>query len=196
MLAICVPTRDSVTSSFSFSLAQLTASLARESISFMLFFEEGSVLVDQRNRLITRAIKNSCVEILMLDSDMEFPSTIYESLRKHNLDIVACTYSTRVSPYHSVAFVDETDWSKRLAESSGVHEVAAVGLGCMLVKSKIFEDIYKPWFSFQYDYNYDCYRGEDITFCKAVRRAGYTVSVDVDTSKTISHTGQVKLFLR
>lgn len=195
MLAICVPVRETVTAQFSYSLAQLTAYLSNNKVPFMLYFEHGSILPQQRTNLVESAIKDKCEYILWLDSDMVFPPNTFTELQKHNTDIVACTYVTRTAPHKTVAFVDTDNYDSRLEEKSGTHKVSAVGMGCMLVKTQVFETLPKPWFAFQYLHRYNGFKGEDIVFCESAIEHGYDIYVDVDTSKKVSHTACVNLNL-
>jgi len=195
MLAICVPVRNDVTTGFAYSLAQLTARLSTERQPFMLFFESGSILPDQRQRLVNSALAANCSEILWLDSDMVFPATIYQLLQRHQSPVVACAYSTRTQPYQSTAFTDQFDLSQRLASSTGLHPVYAVGMGCMLTDVSVFKTIPAPWFAFSYDYKTGSYQGEDLGFCKTLAEYGITVYVDVDASQECRHTGVVDLRL-
>lgn len=195
MLAICVPVRNSVVTEFSYSLAQLTAHLAKNNIAFMLFFENGSILPDQRHRLVRAALNAGCNQILWLDSDMVFPSTIYDQLVQHQLPVVACSYSTRTAPYKSVAFVDANNLDHRLTHTIGIHPVYAIGMGCMLINASVFQQIPAPWFAFQYDYQTGSYCGEDIVLCKLLAEHGVTVYVDADASRQVYHVGSVKLGL-
>lgn len=190
MLAICVPVRDTVTTSFSYSLAQLTAYLSHHNIEFGLYYESGSILPEQRNKLVTTALSNNADEILWLDSDMIFPANIYHKLASHNKHIVGCNYSTRTKPYRTVAFTDVKDYSKTLQETTGLHSVKSLGMGCMLVDIDVYKDLSKPWYYFEYVKEHDTMMGEDVAFGNNARQHGYETFVDCDTSQLIQHTGQ------
>jgi hypothetical protein len=192
MLAICVPTRDTVAAKFSFDLATLCSYLSNHDIEFLLFFESGSILPEQRNRLVSSALLNNASQILWLDSDMSFPANIYHELNSHNSDIVACAYSKRTVPYNNVAFVDEA-FDHTLTYQNGIHKVYAVGMGCMLASADVFKKIPKPWFDFEYSYEHNSFKGEDIVFCELAQQAGYTVYVDCSASQTVKHIAQIEL---
>jgi choline kinase len=130
-LAICVPVRDTVHSTFAYCLNELTSHLVRSNVDYNLFFQNGSVLPEQRTALVSSALNAKCDYILWLDSDMVFPKNLYQRLSSHNYDIVACTYSTRTKPYRNVAFLTH-DFNDRLTASLGVHKVSSVGMGLML----------------------------------------------------------------
>lgn len=189
MLTICVPCQDSVSSIFAKCLANLTAELAKAGIEHYLYFLNGTVLPDSRNKLVLDSFKNNSEYLLWLDSDMIFPSDVFFKLQKHNKDIVAVTYSTRVNPSKSVAFVDEFDLSKRLTEKTGLHSVYAVGMGCMLTKTSVFKRLSKPWFDITWDNNTESFIGEDLYFCDLAFNSGYEIFVDCDLSNEIGHHG-------
>lgn len=191
-LAICVPVRDTVHSKFAYCLSDLTSHLVKSDIEYSLFFQNGSVLPDQRTTLVNSALNAKCDYILWLDSDMVFPKNLYQRLSSHNHDIVACTYSTRTKPYRNVAFMSH-DFNDRLTASVGIHKVSSVGMGLMLTNIDVYKSISKPWFMFEYDRVADSYLGEDIYFCRQLRDNGYSLYVDVDTSKKCYHLGTIEL---
>jgi hypothetical protein len=184
-LAISVPVRDSVHSGFAFCLSELTSSLTAKQIPYKLFFENGSMLTDQRHRLVRNALRENATQILWLDSDMIFPANTYQVLNQHNKDIVACTYSTRTKPYRNVAYKDD----EQLKENSGLHSVDSVGMGIMLTSTQVFKTVPAPWFKFIYSYEYDAYVGEDFSFCELAKEYEFDVYVDVDHSKKCAHLG-------
>ena len=138
MLSICIPSRDQVPLGFALSLAKLTARLTKDNINYDIHMVMGSLIPELRTQLVKDALKTGNEYILWLDSDMHFPGSTFDQLQKHKKDIVAATYSTRSNPQRSVAFVDEDDSQIRLTETSGLHEVFAVGMGCMLVKTDVY----------------------------------------------------------
>jgi hypothetical protein len=194
-LAICVPVTDNVKYRFSFALAELTAYLTRNNIDYRLFFQNGSMLVEQRHALVLSAIKANCKEILWLDSDMVFPPNLYHKLSKHKKLVVAGLYSTRVEPYKLAGCFANTVTTP-LNEMIGLKEVESTGMGLMLTSIEVFETIPAPWFSFKYDNKYDGYIGEDIYFCNLLKDYDIKVYADLDISKFCSHTGTVEIMLR
>ena len=183
MLAICVPVRDTVHSEFAFCLSQLIAALTRNNVEHQLFFENGSMIADQRRRLVEVALERSAQQILWLDSDMMFPANIYRKLDEHNVSVVACTYSTRTPPYRNVA--------SGLSGNTGLQFADAVGMGCMLVDTEVYHQIPRPWFNMIWDDKTQTFSGEDVYFCEELIKNRYNVMVDCDTSKQCSHIGSV-----
>ena len=192
MLGICVPVRDTVHTNFAYCLVQLTSYLSKNNIKFNLYFENGSLIADQRYRLTSLAVQEKCTEILWLDSDMVFPASIYMSLSSHNKDAVACTYSTRTKPYRNVAFVSN-DLTATASHTSGLHKVYAVGMGIMLTKTEVFNNIPRPWFNTYWDYQTESFSGEDIYFCNQLHNYNYSLYVDFELSANCGHIGSTTI---
>lgn len=189
-IAICIPARDTVHTTFTQCLVNLTKKLTKDNINFEVVFNLGSVISQQRNELVDSALLIDATHILWLDSDMHFPDNVFYELNKHNKDIVAAAYSTRVKPQKSVAFIDKNDLSKRLPVfNSGIEKVFAVGMGCVLTKIQVFAEIPKPWFFHVWNQDTQDISGEDIYFCKQANDTGFEVFVDCSLSNHVAHYG-------
>jgi hypothetical protein len=188
-IGICVPARDTVHAGFALCLANLAADLAENKINYEILINLGSVIPQQRNTLVEQALEKKCTHVLWIDSDMHFPKDILRTLAKHKKSIVAANYSTRIKPQRSVAFIDPNNIDKRLAEKTGLHQVWAVGMGCMLVDIQVYSMIGKPWYNYIYNNDTKDLSGEDIFFCKNANDAGYEVFVDADVSNNVAHYG-------
>lgn len=186
-IGICVPARDQVHTGFAKSLCHLTNRLVEKNIDFELHIVCGSVIAESRNQLTKEALDCGASHILWLDSDMHFPPTVVEKFLSHNKDIVAGNYSTRYAPHQSVAFVDPNNIDLRLNNSSGLHQVWAVGMGCMLVDVEVYRQLPKPWYSHEYNQNLDTFGGEDIYFCNQAMHHSIDVWVDCDIK--LAHYG-------
>jgi hypothetical protein len=66
-------------------------------------------------------------------------------------------------------------------------EVDATGTGCLLIETRVFLDLQKPYFQFtpNPDKEIGGVIGEDIWFCHKAREAGYKIFVD--TSVPVGH---------
>lgn len=188
-IAICVPVRDNVTAAFSYSLAMLMKKCGEADLKVSLHYNIGSEVAMQRQQLVEEALERDPTHILWLDSDMRFPSDIINTLLAHNKEVVACNYSTRVEPQVPVAFLSEGDLDDRLNKSKGKSSVFAVGLGCMLVNTKVFKDINKPYFAVEWNDDVTDLVGEDLYFCRKLAESGYEILIDNDASNKIAHIG-------
>jgi len=192
-IAICVPARDEVSTGFAHDLAIMSARFYGNAPSGTLFnvnFVAGTLIADQRQKLVMMAIKQGADYILFLDSDMRFPSYLLERMLAHDKDIVACNYATRRLPVKTVAFSDFAELKCIYSsDKNGLEEVDAIGMGAMLIKTEIFKKLPLPWFSISYLPSGNMYIGEDIYFCKLAQANGMKVYVDHDLSKGVRHIG-------
>ena len=93
-----------VHSGFAFSLTQLIKTSENAGIETFLFFNSGSVLLNQREKLVISSMEVESEYILWLDSDMTFPSTTLLRLLSHDKEIVVCNYKKRSNPQTPVAY--------------------------------------------------------------------------------------------
>jgi choline kinase len=190
-VSILVPTRDTVYSHFSYSLTNLMKTSTQMGIDVHLFFNASTILINQREQLIDQAIQIKSDWVLWLDSDMVFPSTTLLRLLSHNQNIVACNYMKRSNPMKSVAFMDISDWESwvPLQKQDELLTVEAIGMGCVLIKTEIFNQLKKPYFEYTYDNKTQDWLGEDFTLFKKINYLGYEVKVDTNLSNEIYHIG-------
>jgi len=190
-LSILVPTRDTVYSHFAYSLTQLYNTTREIGIDTYLFFDSSTILLNQRERLLEKARQVKSEYVLWLDSDMMFPSTTAIRLLNHNKDIVACNYMKRTNERKSVAYTDLNDWNSWLPMDikDELVEVQGVGMGCMLMKMKVFDNLQKPYFEFTYKEETQDFFGEDFNLQKKLREENYKIYIDTLLSKDIKHIG-------
>ena len=190
-VSILVPTRDTVYSHFSYSLGNLIKTTTMMGIEVHLFFDASTILINQRENLINRAIEVKSEWVLWLDSDMMFPPTTLLRLLANNQDIVACNYMKRSYPFKSVAFMDTNDWESwvPLQSEDELLTVEAIGMGCVLMRTSVFEKLNRPYFEYTYQPKTKDWGGEDFTLFKKLNKLGYQVKVDMNLSNEIYHIG-------
>lgn len=191
-IAICVPCRDMVHSMFTYHLVNLVYSSDQAKLKTNVFMQSGSLIANQRQKLAEKAILDGATHILWLDSDMTFPPSALETLLRHNLDVVACTYSTRSLPLKGVAYTSIGDWDSWVSVTSPGNrmvEVEGTGMGCMLVRTSTFKDLPKPWFEVSWSEQYQDHIGEDFYFCKVLRDNGHKILIDRQLSQEVGHLG-------
>lgn len=189
VIAICVPVRDIVTASFSYSLAMLMKKCGETGRKVTLHMVMGSEISSQRQQLVEQALETNATHILWLDSDMKFPIDIIDRLLSHDKDIIACNYSTRVPPHRPVAFTSSVDMDARLNKKDGTSQVFAVGMGCMLVNIDVYKNISRPFFSVSWNDDYTSLEGEDLYFCKKASKNNYNIWIDNEASQLVAHVG-------
>lgn len=194
-LAILLPCRDILHTSFAYDLARLTAYWSARHVpkggSLHLFTSQGTLIADQRQNLILEALNVEADYVLWLDTDMRFPKDIVDRLHARNLDVVAANYSTRRMPCKPVAFGDEFCKTHVYTneDSASVEEVYAIGMGAMLEKADVYKRLALPFFSIGYSRVSQDFYGEDVFHCHRLREAGVKIYVDHDVSKEVRHIG-------
>jgi len=194
-VAICLPCRDQVCTSFAYDLAILTANFSAKHVSnggkLYIFTSMGTLIANQRQQLALEAMDAGCSHILFLDTDMRFPKDTLDRLLAHDKPIVAANYATRRMPVKTVAFKSDTNWDciYTTPESTGLERVHSVGMGVMLIKREVFQKAELPWFHLGYSLKTHSFSGEDIFFCRAARKNGFEVFIDHDLSKEVKHIG-------
>lgn len=191
-IAICVPTRDTVHTPFAYALSELVKVSTKAGLDIFQFFESSSVLLNQREKLVKKALQLDAEYILWLDSDMYVPPTTLLRLLAHDKDIVACNYMTRAEPFKSVAFTDIGDWDSwiPIRKSDTLQQVSAIGMGCVLMKTRVFKQLKQPYFEFTWNEKDNNWLGEDFNLFKKISKLGYEVWVDNNLSTEIKHIGQ------
>lgn len=190
-LAVLIPCRDMLHSAHAHSLASMVKLNTTSGIDTHVVMDASTVLLTQRQRLAIEAQNIGAEYMLWLDSDIVFPATTALRLLAHKEPVVAANYVRRQLPAKGVAYPKIGDWENPLPfEPTGELEpVEGIGMGCMLVKTSILDEIEKPWFEFHYTPESNDHLGEDMDFCMKMANAGYTVKVDTNLSMELRHLG-------
>ena len=192
-IAICMPTRDTVSAECMMSAMKLygrfcTRYVATGQAEIMFLTDLGTLLPDMRNALVTEAINQEATHILWLDSDMTFPADTLERLLAHGECIVGASYSQRKEPCKPVAAKGGV-WVYTEENSTGLQEVDFVGMGVMLVETRVYEFIDKPWHMTAWSEKAGSTIGEDVYFCRKARAVGAPTFIDHDLTKEVTHLG-------
>ena len=190
-LAVLVPCRDTLHSAHALSLAEMVKFNTMNELDTHVFMDASTILLTQRERLATEAINIGADYMLWIDSDMSFPSTTAVRLLAHNEPVVAANYVRRQFPCKGVAYETIGDWDNPLPFEvyDDLVEVEGIGMGCILIKTSIFEEMSKPWFEFQWTPSSNDFLGEDMYLCQKIAAAGYSIKVDTQLSQDLRHLG-------
>ena len=186
-----MPCRDMLHAGFSKCLVELVKLNTMNGLDTHVVYDASTVLLTQRARLAAEAQAIGAEYMLWLDSDMIFPATTALRLLAHNEPVVACNYIRRQLPAKGVAYETIGDWENPLPfePQDELVPVEGIGMGCMLVKTSILQEIPKPWFEFHWTEESNDYLGEDMDFCMKMADAGYTVKIDTNLSMEMRHLG-------
>jgi hypothetical protein len=190
-LAVLVPCRDTLHSAFAMCLTEMVKLNTMNGLDTHVIMDASTVLLTQRERLAAEAQSVGAEYMLWLDSDMVFPSSTALRLLAHKEDIVAANYVRRQLPAKGVAYETIGDWENPLIfePQDDLVEVEGVGMGCMLVKTSVLDDIPQPWFEFGWTPESNDWLGEDMIFCQKMAQAGNTVKIDTQLSMEMRHLG-------
>lgn len=190
-LAVLVPCRDMLHSAFSKCLIELVKLNTMNNIDTHVVYDASTVLLTQRERLAMEAQNIGAEYMLWLDSDMVFPATTAMRLMAHNEDVVAANYIRRQLPAKGVAYEKIGSWEDPLPFEiqNNLVPVEGIGMGCMLMKTSILQEIEQPWFEFKWTPESNDHLGEDMIFCQKMAVNGHTVKVDTVLSMELRHLG-------
>lgn len=183
LIAIGIPTRDSIGIDTVVSLINILASSRHAT---QVIFQKGCYIHENRKTLVYEAKKHRATHLFFMDSDMVIPGDILNRLMFLDKDVVGAAYNQRGIPLRSTVTMAE---GSPLMEPSELgkdpFKCFSVGTGAMLINISVFSRIEKPWFFFEPHDDGDM--GEDVWFCRQVKRAG--MEVWCDPLPDIKHIG-------
>lgn len=197
-IAVCIPTAGSVRMSFAYSLCGLFSYVAARgvrtvpecSVKIGARVLESSNWITNREKLARGALDAGDTHILWLDDDMAFEPSVLDILLGRRQDIVVTNYLIKTEPARD--FVAVSMEGKRLAttsESTGLVPVSYSGFGVSLISTDVFRRVPQPWFLPDFAPDSGEYTTEDNPFFRKAREAGFSVYLDQDASKLVSHAG-------
>lgn len=183
-LAIAVPALSNVPAVFANDLAKLYAETSKSLPAVTLAMMVGTFVHQAREKLLHDMTELwNATHILWLDADMTFPADTALRLLRHEKEIVAANYVTRVPPSRPTAKRDGRSVSSH--DASGLESVDHVGMGVFLMRTSVAHALSRPrfWYSTETE-------TEDVYFCNLLRKAGHEIWIDHDLSKEVGHVGQ------
>jgi hypothetical protein len=129
----------------------------------------GLPIPDAQNEMVKRALKTDCLWFLFLEEDMVIPPGALEKMVEMDKDVVCVDYPV-INGWSTVKKVNG--------------KVLHCGLGCTLIKRKVFEVLPEPWF--RIDQSVDAktgeildipmkYGGHDILFGLDLKKHGFEI---------------------
>ena len=97
--AICIPARGQMEVQTAFDLAAMVGYMCKTTEHDLdIYTAAGTLIFDQRNKLVHTAIDAKCDYIVFIDADMRFPKDTITQLLKHNKEIIGVNATTRTEP--------------------------------------------------------------------------------------------------
>lgn len=145
-----------------------------------LEFYPGFFAHENRNHAVRDALQDGRAWVFFVDDDQTMPPEVLPRLLAHDVDIVSVNMLSKEAPFAPYMFF-ATDargggFPDTLDQQTGVVEVAACGLGGVLVKTDVFRRMPDPWFAVD-----DYLVTDDLWFCREARKHGYKIMVDLET---------------
>lgn len=138
----------------------------------------------KRDEIAEKAIEHGYEYLQFIDDDTVCPPYTFRALHyqlANNPDVAVCggIYCTREENPQPLVFMEIGGGSFYEWKLGDIFPCAALGCGAMMIKTKVFKDVPKPWFK-EVD---ECpgpqivseKMTEDFYFCKKVAEAGYKV---------------------
>ncbi len=205
-IMVVVPSHEYVHALFTYDLCQmmnLTVAAMPAHLGHELGFalNIGTYIHKSRTELLQTALEQGATHVLWVDSDMRFPQDALLRLLQHQVPMVGINYSKRRWPPEYVAIKripekegDVGEFLRTDADSEGLEEVDAVGMGLVLMETDFLANLpdpkKEPWFGFKTLAD-GREVGEDVYFCKFIVKdlLGQRIFVDHDLSWECSHIG-------
>lgn len=149
------------------------------------FLVKGKPVEEAREICAEQAIKSGAKYLWFIDDDTIPPPNTLRRLiyiLENYPDVMVCggVYATKSDPPAPVVFRGMGHGSFWRWKAGDVFEVTSMGAGCMMINTEIFKKIPKPYFPWPKFDSIDpsipsLSISEDVSFCNAVRKAGYKV---------------------
>jgi hypothetical protein len=196
-LSIGIPTSGFVRSGFAHSLANMMGHLcsigikSRPGCELIIQLEmlEGSVIHTSREMIVSRSLESDSTHLLFLDDDMVFDADILDTMFAAEKPVVITNYLLKVEDPVFLVTDENNQNVNTTEESSGLQKVNAGGFGISLFETKVFKETPQPWFQPVWVDKAKQYTTEDVPFFYRIRKSGFSIYLDHDASKKISHIG-------
>ena len=154
--------------------------------------EEGYTIAENRNYLAVKSLNNESEYILMIDDDMTFEPDLLDNLIENKKDICGVAYHPRSETGKIIKYLDEVH-AVAIEESDDpkykdTFECHATGTGIILINTKVFKKVKRPWFMFEYYETGQCKLGEDWYFCREAKKVGFKIFTD--PKLVVGHLGE------
>lgn len=176
-LCIGVPTYGTIKTKTFVSIVKFVKSV---SYDVPVITQIGSYIQDNRETIVETAIEHKMTHLLFIDHDMIFEPEAVHSLVQRNKDIIGAPFALRTESSRFATVKGTDPHGNKIWEEypDGLIKCCAVGTGFMLINLEVFKKIPKPWFQLEYDDKGELQYGEDMSFCRKAREAGFDIFCD------------------
>ena len=126
-----------------------------------------------RNKIVKSFLESKADFLVMLDDDQAPTCNVLDYI-PHDLDVIGFPY-----PSLRINEADLIPWYPAPPSDAGLTEVEYVGGGCVIIARRVLEAIPKPFVDV-FDADGIFSEGEDLSFCRRVREAGFSIHCVMD----------------
>lgn len=122
--------------------------------------------------------------LFSVDSDISFPPDTLKKLLSHNKDVISGLYIQRKENEHTLEIYEHNDKGGcsnipyEKIKNIPLVELAACGMGCVLIKGEVFRAISYPHFVYHSAIDHKNTISEDVDFCRKVKMKGFKIFAD------------------
>lgn len=201
-LTIAIPSAGTVVLPFAYSLSTLLSytavhkvrTLPEANIEIDMQIVESSNWIENREQLAEDALRRNRTHLMFLDDDMSFEPQVLEIMLGRRQQIVCTNYLIKTQDYQTnpqFVAVNLNDKRVPLTEHSiGIQPIAYSGFGVSIFDVDVFRKVEFPRFLPDANHEAKKYTTEDNPFYRKAREAGFTVYLDHDASKLLTHWGR------
>lgn len=201
-LTIAIPSAGTVVMPFSYSVSTMLSYTAvhkvrtvpEANIEIDLQIVESANWIENREQLVESVVERDRTHLMFLDDDMSFEPQILEIMLGRRQQIVCTNYLIKTQDYaEKPQFVAVSLDDKRIPlteHSTGIQPIAYSGFGASIFDVDVFRKVTFPRFLPDANCETKKYTTEDNPFYRKAREAGFTVYLDHDASKLLSHWGR------
>ena len=167
-------------------------------IKGVIYLTGDSLVTRARNKTVKKFLESDAEYLLFIDSDIIFTQQDIIKLRNNNKKLCGGVYLKKKLPYAPVC-------NRLLGQEDGLHIMAEIGTGFMMIHRDVFADIKAKYPEHAYKnegdeekgeyYDYfrvgvieNRYLSEDYYFCWLARQCGHNVYLDPDI--LVKHEGK------
>lgn len=148
---------------------------------------KSAIVADARNMGVNFANEIGAEFLLFIDSDIIFPRDALQRLLARDVDVVGATYSRRTPPLHALGKIHP----QQPADAPlGLVLMERMPAGFLLMRTRVFEDLTRPFFRFRADESSGTNVSEDYDFCDRLGQAGHKIWCDRQLTRELGHIGQ------
>lgn len=139
---------------------------------------EDLFVTQARNKAVLDFLESDCTHLWFVDDDIITPEGCMRSLLEPNLPVVSGLYRDVLERPIVYDLAPFALWSKDRPIAPGLQRVGGAGLGCVMIKRWVFEELAAPWFAIRTDAGFSegkykiVETGEDVFFSEQLQRYG------------------------